>query len=113
MNSRATTTLLRQLNRINITSLHHQPPHLLLSRLSQHSCRNCQRTYLTLPATTTTRPLPPRAHLPSSHRTVFIQTSPTPNDHALKFIPTEHTLLPPNTPTVEFLSTSPNVPSPL
>jgi NFU1 iron-sulfur cluster scaffold homolog, mitochondrial len=50
---------------------------------------------------------------PTLHRTVFIQTSPTPNDHALKFTPTEHTLLPPNTPTIEFLSSSPSVPSPL
>ena len=103
MTSRTTTRLiLRQLTRLNTSPLRHRT-------IRSPLCSTCQRTYLTFP---TTRPFP-RAILATFRRTVFIQTSPTPNDHALKFIPTEHSLLPPNTPTIEFLNTSSSIPSPL
>ena len=102
MTYRTTTRLLlRQLTRLNVSPLH---PRTIRPPLRS----TCQRTYLTFP----TRPFL-RASVPSSRRTVFIQTSPTPNDHALKFTPTEHSLLPPNTPTIEFLNTSASIPSPL
>src|SRR5438876_6282599 len=98
MTSRTRTRLvLRQLSRLNVTPLHY--PRLIRPPL----CTTCQRTFLTL---RTFRPFLHRAIFPTCRRTVFIQTSPTPNDHALKFTPTEHSLLPPNTPTTEFLNTS-------
>ena len=106
MTSRRTAAFFRQWTRHNVRStIHHTQV------IRRPLCSTCQRSYHSLRSTA--RPSLARPVLPTCRRTVFIQTSPTPNEHALKFIPTEHSLLPPNTPTIEFLSSSPSIPSPL
>ena len=105
MNSRTTSFVLRNLTRT--------APRLqtAVPRVSS-PCTLCRRSLFT-PATPRPTLLTKPVLTRFSRRTVFIQTSPTPNEHALKFIPTEHALLPPESATIEFLSSSTSVPSPL
>jgi len=115
MTSSRTTSVLRHLRRVNKTPLQSVQVPLTPIYRSPVQCTSCTRTYIAIhnssrPYLSRPAPIVPQRF---SRRTVFIQTSPTPNDNALKFIPTEHSILPPSSPTVEFLSTSPSVPSPL
>ena len=118
MTSGRATAVLRHVSRVNKIAF--QAPPIAFSRLrsSAIQCCDCTRSYISLHnSSCSTRLYLSRPSLRSaehlSRRTVFIQTTPTPNDNALKFIPTEHSILPSTSPTVEFLSSSPNVPSPL
>src|ERR1700734_2911926 len=100
MTSSRTTSVLRHLRRVNKTPLQSVQVPLTPIYRSPVQCTSCTRTYISIhnssrPYLSRPTPIVPQRF---SRRTVFIQTSPTPNDNALKFIPTEHSILPPSSP---------------